>query len=172
MFYHIIKIQDHLKKKDEVLNHMNSWNRHFVDSNISHATKPDQDTFISNTDWGGEEFDWYNFSFSQRDKKSIYDFVGNGDARITKCWFHQYYPHSGSNIGFHNHSGSDLAFIYYLELEDSSLRTIFINPEDYSEVIPDVVEGDLLCFNSNVWHCALPNDTNTRKSFISFNVNF
>jgi len=160
--YKIIKIKNHLDNKKRILERIQKY-RYSYDQD-------DGEGFISNTDWDCElKFNWYDFSFSQDDKKYLSESISGA---ITRCWFNQYYPLSNSTHGFHDHDGSDLVFIYYLELEDFNLRTILVNPKDNTQIIPNVIEGDLLCFPSNVLHSSPKNNTNTRKTIISFNLNF
>ena len=66
----------------------------------------------------------------------------------------------------------NLASIYYVELPDESLITILKDPETGEEIIPDVKEGQILTFASDILHRAPRNLTNSRKTAIAFNIMF
>ena len=66
----------------------------------------------------------------------------------------------------------DFTNIYYVELDDKSLTTILKDPETDEEIIPDVKEGQILTFGADILHKSPRNFTNTRKTVISFNVEF
>ena len=65
-----------------------------------------------------------------------------------------------------------LASIYYVELPDRSLTTILKDPETGEEIIPDVKEGQILTFASDILHKSPRNLSNTRKTVIPFNIMF
>ena len=66
----------------------------------------------------------------------------------------------------------NLASIYYVELPDESLITILKDPETGKEIIPDVKEGQILTFGADILHRSPRNFTDSRKTVISFNVEF
>ena len=76
----------------------------------------------------------------------------------------------------HSHYGdahrNDLANIYYIELKDKSLRTVLKNPKTGKEIIPRVKEGQILTFDANMYHKSPRNFSSTRKTVISFNIEF
>ena len=97
---------------------------------------------------------------------------------ITKEWFNQYYPNSGSDHPWHHHSRPNgdwvngIACVYYIELKDKSLRTVLKNPKTGKEIIPRVKEGQILTFDANMYHKSPRNFSSTRKTVISFNIEF
>ena len=66
----------------------------------------------------------------------------------------------------------NLASLYYVELPDKSLTTILKDPETGKEIIPDVKEGQILTFASDILHRAPRNFSNNRKTVIPFNIMF
>ena len=84
---------------------------------------------------------------------------------------------SGRIFDWYNYSFSQAdkeiickVLIYFVELNHLDLRTILIDPFTKEEVIPEVHEGDLLFFSSNILHRSPSNNTDTRKTVISFNI--
>jgi ectoine hydroxylase-related dioxygenase (phytanoyl-CoA dioxygenase family) len=55
-------------------------------------------------------------------------------------------------------------------LDDKSLGTILRESDSQLEVQPEVREGEILFFPSNIWHRSPPNNTNTRKTVVPFNI--
>ena len=169
--YVIIKVKDHSSNKEKILSKIGENNYQY-----HHPEITDHYSNVSNTDWdSGRIFDWYNYSFSQADKEIIYKVIQNHPtshkgARINNSWFNQYEPNSGSEHPFHVHDEVDLVLIYFVELNHLDLRTILIDPLTKEEVIPEVHEGDLLFFSSNILHRSPSNNTDTRKTVISFNI--
>ena len=171
--YYVLNLRDHHLNKKKIL------------SMISHKGECVDDGYsvISKTDWNNQErenFNWYSFSLSKRDSISYSKFLYNkfkkSDARIEHLWFNQYDPNSGSNHIFHTHYNeldqNDLAAIYYVELEDKSLRTILKHPKTGKEIIPRVKEGQILTFDARIPHMSHPNFSNSRKTVLSFNLRF
>ena len=171
--YYVLNLRDHHLNKKKIL------------SMISHKGECVDDGYsvISKTDWNNQErenFNWYSFSLSKRDSVSYSKFLYNkfkkSDARIEHLWFNQYDPNSGSNHIFHTHYNeldqNDLAAIYYVELEDKSLRTILKHPKTCKEIIPRVKEGQILTFDARIPHMSPPNFSNSRKTVLSFNLRF
>ena len=171
--YYVLNLRDHHLNKKKIL------------SMISHKGECVDDGYsvISKTDWNNQErenFNWYSFSLSKRDSVSYSKFLYNkfkkSDARIEHLWFNQYDPNSGSNHIFHTHYNeldqNDLAAIYYVELEDKSLRTILKHPKTGKEIIPRVKEGQILTFDARIPHMSPPNFSNSRKTVLSFNLRF
>ena len=107
-------------------------------------------------------------------EKYICQKYGVNGIDVRRQWFNQYYKNSGSDHPYHNHSSeknlNDLTCIYYVELENKSLRTILKNPRTGKEVIPRSKEGQILIFDATILHKSPRNYTDTRKSVISFNI--
>ena len=168
--YYITKVRDHHKNKEKILWAISTVNGRNYDDGISK---------ISNTDWPSQQervnFDWYNYSLSERDRNSytrlIYKKFGKDTCSIKSIWYNQYDPHSGTEHTWHSHNLS-LASIYYVELKDKSLRTILEHPKTGKEIVPRVNEGEILTFHPGIKHMSPPNYTDTRKTIIAFNVLF
>jgi hypothetical protein len=168
--YYITKVRDHHKNKEKILWAISTVNGRNYDDGISK---------ISNTDWPSQQervnFDWYNYSLSERDRNSytrlIYKKFGKDTCSIKSIWYNQYDPHSGTEHTWHSHNLS-LASIYYVELKDKSLRTILEHPKTGKEIVPRVNEGEILTFDPGIKHMSPPNYTDTRKTIIAFNVLF
>tara|TARA_B100000029_G_C17208562_1_gene827156 strand:- start:176 stop:721 length:546 start_codon:yes stop_codon:yes gene_type:complete len=170
--FYIRKVKDHSLNKKKLLDIMSGVNQPYRNTD-----NPNPYSYISNTDWNLSQvgWNWFEAGFSERDKKSYFKFLNRKfkatDFRLGKTWFNQYSKRSGSEHGFHNHEGSNqLTNIYYLELKDKSLRTILKHPETDKDIIPRVNEGDLLTFDSLIFHKSPPNFTDNRKTIISFNT--
>jgi hypothetical protein len=69
---------------------------------------------------------------------------------------------------WHNHNCSWSA-VYYVELSKDSPRTQLIEPYSSNIITPNVNEGDILIMPGNVEHCSPPNQSDNRKTIISFN---
>tara|TARA_R100000742_G_C4232040_1_gene53406 strand:- start:120 stop:659 length:540 start_codon:yes stop_codon:yes gene_type:complete len=172
--YCITKVGDHYLNKERII------------STISYKGRFYEDSFgdkISKTDWlsrGEQKVNWYNYGFSERDRKSytkfLYKKFGKKETIITETWFQQYDKNSGTQHKFHNHYSEEtpnsLTNIYYVELGDKSLRTILIHPKTGKEIIPRVKEGQILTFDATILHRSPPNLSDSRKTVISFNILF
>ena len=176
-FYHVLKVKDHHLNKERILSEVSKKNQSYRNTDIT-----DRFSYISNTDWSNQQdgvvFDWYTYSFSERDRESyvklIHKKFGKNISSITTIWFNQYYANSGCEHAFHDHvsTSCDLTNIYYVELPDRSLRTVLKHPTTGKEIIPNVREGDIITFRSDILHKSPPNYTNTRKTVIAFNLKF
>ena len=173
--YYIRDVKDHLIYKDKILSNISK-----NDYVMHNPEIKDYASFISNTDWKFADNTWFSFSLSERDQKEyvkfIYDKFKKTDLKINVAWFNQYYKNSGSEHNYHVHhsklSPNVSTNIYYVQLEDKSLRTILKHPKTGKEVIPRVKEGQMLTFDAKIQHRSPRNFTNTRKTVISFNVRF
>ena len=131
---------------------------------------------------------WFSFALSERDRERYYKSIHkkfDPSPRVSKLkskidipdsWFNQYEPHSDSEHPMHCHWGDDtrnnLTSIYYVELEDKSLRTVIRHPITLKAFVPPVKEGQILTFDATIWHSSPKNNTPTRKTIVSFNTNF
>ena len=179
-FYYIRDVKDHASKKKEIL-----WRTSQNNYRYSHNESKDAlqtNDFISNTDYVLDNADWFEYALSKKDQLAYGTFLHNKFQQdlwgVTVAWFQQYDKNSGSQHGWHNHIAPDnripdnLTNIYYVELEDKSLRTILKHPKTGKEIIPRVKEGQMLSFDAKIMHKSPPNYTNTRKTIISFNIRF
>ena len=178
-FYYIRDVKDHASKKKEIL-----WRTSQNNYRYSHnESKTGQNNdFISNTDYVLDNADWFEYALSKKDQLAYGTFLHNKFQQdlwgVTVAWFQQYDKNSGSQHGWHNHIPPDnrivdnLTNIYYVELEDKSLRTILKHPKTGKEIIPRVKEGQMLSFDARIQHMSPPNFSKSRKTVISFNVKF
>ena len=67
---------------------------------------------------------------------------------------------------WHNHPRVQFTNVYYIELPDG-MKTELWGEEDI-----DVKEGDILTFPSYIFHQSKVNNTNKRKTVVSFNTSF
>ena len=174
--YYILSVKDHKHNKENILSKISQDKNSSFCKNLDIT---DDYSIISNTDYNNQGFSsWFSEAFSLRDQLNYKEFIskkyGKKNLEIIASWFNQYYKMSGSEHPFHNHAGEefsvDLVSVYYVELEDKSLRTILKHPRTGKEIVPRVKEGQILTFDSRVDHRSPRNYTDTRKTIISFNV--
>jgi len=128
------------------------------------------DQKISNTDWHLSE--QYDRPYGQVLVPRILEEInkGNGIAYkslyIQNFWHQQY--EQGDYHGWHTHGDAIYSSVYYAELPEGSATTFRINGEERQF---DVQEGDYIVFPSFIEHCSKPNNTGTRKTIVSLNLN-
>ena len=83
------------------------------------------------------------------------------NCQIKNYWFQQY--NKGSSHGWHNHTNSHFANVYFVECPKGS-STKFKNFE------VDCEEGDLLTFPAFLPHSSPIIENDTRKTVIAFNI--
>ena len=90
---------------------------------------------------------------------------------LIDTWYQVYNKHSGGFHSFHDHAdeGSQISAIFYVKLHDKELLTQFRIGD--SVVTPDAEEGDIIIFDSNIYHASPPNYTDHDKIIVSFNFN-
>ena len=182
-FYHIFNVKEHRQNKEKILNRI---------AHIGTSLSTDGGNPISKSDYyierGSVETEWFTYGMSYDDRISFYHSISKrfdpsrrisktvSNIRITSTWFNQYEPNSGSEHPFHNHwkinEQNSLTSIYYVELEDNSLRTIVEDPKTHKEVALKVKEGQILTFDATIPHRSPRNNTDTRKTVIAFNSIF
>ena len=86
---------------------------------------------------------------------------------IKELWFQQYYKMNYHN--WHDHILYHWVAIYYVELDDSSPKTMFKNflGETFQ---PDIKEGDIVIFPGFLKHKSPTNKTNSRKTVVTCNI--
>ena len=166
--YHVFRVKDQYSNKERILSEIYKKGRFLYRST-------DSPSYISNTDWSKDDYNWFFKELSENDQLRYRTFISKKFGKsllILDSWFNQYYAGSGSAHDVHDHEGCDLTAIYYVELSDRSLGTILKHPTTGKEISPNVKEGDIITFRSNIFHRSPPNFTNTCKTVISFNVSF
>tara|TARA_B100000287_G_scaffold263968_1_gene248413 strand:+ start:819 stop:1430 length:612 start_codon:yes stop_codon:yes gene_type:complete len=200
-FYSILDVKDHLKNKEKILNRISNVGGELPTegnpisrSDYRHRDQRDQwNSFLSQGNFlsGGTEgllTPWFSFALSERDRERYGELIYKkfdplprvsklrSKLDIVDTWFNQYEPHSESEHPIHCHWAPDthnnLTNIYYVELEDNSLTTIVTDPITHEEFVPPVKEGQILTFDATIWHRSPKNNTDSRKTVISFNTNF
>ena len=201
MLYTVVDVIDHSIMKESVLDLIDNMpskdvgvNTINLDDNYTDL-ECDYSSHISKTNWQDEIFGeewaqiWPHF-LSPEDQIRVVNSIKNNypdrdwsSGEVTESWFNQYIAEYGSEHPWHHHAESErkagqknpcinLASIYYVELPDESLITILKDPETGKEIIPDVKEGQILTFASDILHKSPRNLSNTRKTVIPFNIMF
>jgi len=88
---------------------------------------------------------------------------------IQNTWYQQYIK-KDKHL-WHCHNESNWSNIYYLELPKTT-ETLFFDTIKNETKRVEVVEGQLLTFPSSLIHCSPENNTDDRKTIISFNSDF
>ena len=201
MLYTVVDVIDHSIMKDSVLDLIDNMPSKDVGVNSINLDDDytdlgyDYTSHISRTNWKDEIFGeewaqiWPHF-LSPADQIQVVNSIKNNypdkdwsSGEVTESWFNQYIAESGSEHPWHHHAESErkagqknpcinLASIYYVELPDESLITILKDPETGEEIIPDVKEGQILTFATDILHRAPRNFSNSRKTAIAFNIMF
>ena len=86
---------------------------------------------------------------------------------IHNSWFQQY--ENKDKHSWHVHPTCQFSNVYYLELPNKDLVTEF---KDKKIDVKEVEEGCLITFPSYIYHRSSINNTNKRKTIISFNSSF
>lgn len=123
-------------------------------NNNHHTERPYFSTFLSVID-----------EFSKR----FMQYYCVKDFTIINCWFQQYYKND--NHSWHNHSQTNISWVYYVELDDKHHGTEFYDTINKEKFKLDVKEGDIVVFPSFVPHRSPAIVTDDRKTIISCNVN-
>ncbi len=185
-FYYIKKVKDHKKNRKGLLELFYAYGSNFYPRQSYTIVDHDGDytSVVSNTNWEktNHQEPTFSIALSQRDQISFKEFVckkyNKEGIVIQDQWFNQYYSGTGSDHPWHTHHdpsspvNNDLSCIYYIELEDKSLRTVFLNPDNGKEFVPPVNEGEIVIFKSDIPHKSPRNFTKTRKTVVSFNLRF
>ena len=201
MLYTVVDVIDHSTMKEFVLDLIDNMpskdvgeytvnlDDEYTDLNYdytSHIIKTNWQDDIFGEEWAQI---WPHF-LSPSDQFQVVNSIKNNypdrdwsSGEVTESWFNQYIAESGSDHPWHHHVDSarkageknpsiHLASIYYVELPDRSLTTILKDPETGKEIIPDVKEGQILTFATDILHKSPRNLSNNRKTVIPFNIMF
>lgn len=163
MFLH--SFLDHSKYKQKLLDSINNMS---IDTNTIKAVNKDK---ISRTDFFlPKEVERPYLKFFNEIINPITEEMckrlNSSYYEILYTWFQQY--NHGDVHNWHNHTGSQFANVFFVELEDNSIGTEFLDPKYNIKV----KEGDLITFPSYLYHRSPINLTQTRKTIISFNSSF
>jgi len=92
------------------------------------------------------------------------------ECEVRGMWYQQYIK---NNIhGWHTH-GENYTGVYYLELPKNAPKTELIDQYDiHKKITIEATEGDVVIFPSFIFHRAPKITNDTRKTIISFNLQF
>ena len=90
------------------------------------------------------------------------------EFNIRNGWFQQYFKQDTHE--WHYHGGTNLSFVYFLELENNKESTEFYDLENKKVFQLDVKEGDILTFPAYMPHRSPIIKTANRKTIISCNI--
>jgi hypothetical protein len=125
---------------------------------------------ISNTDWSlpREQKREYLDYFSEIIKPYMFKIASklySESWNIHNFWFQQYLK--SDNHNWHTHPDCQFTNVYFVELPDESLSTQILGHEKVK-----AKEGELLTFPAYFYHRSPINNSNKRKTIISFNSSF
>jgi len=89
--------------------------------------------------------------------------------KIINVWFQQYLKNDIHQ--FHFHGGSNISFVYYVELKNKKESTEFYDIINKDVFQLNVKEGDIIIFPSHIPHRSPAIKTKNRKTIISCNLN-
>ena len=92
------------------------------------------------------------------------------DFDVVNGWFQQYQTTDIHN--WHFHGNTNVACVYFLELEKKEDSTLLYDPDTMLKYQHDVEEGDILVFPGCVPHCSPALTNSERKTIIGFNLSF
>ena len=162
----IDKFPEHEKYKDQTLK--------LINSDPSGKNLKKGNTMDIFSDWSTDNYStklyWRNIG------EPIYQYVKNvttemgyRNASLANFWYQQY--NKGGKHGWHVHEYCMFTSVYYLEFPEGSPRTEFKNTMTNEVFVPDVEEGDIMIFPSFIAHRSPINDTDNRKTILSWNIN-
>ena len=94
------------------------------------------------------------------------DTLGYDQVTYSNFWYQQY--NKGGKHGWHVHTRTMFTSVYYLEYPEGSPKTEFMHPLSKEISSIDVEEGDILTFPSFIIHRAQENNTENRKTILSW----
>jgi hypothetical protein len=130
---------------------------------------------ISKTDWNvpkdyNREYLNYFYNIIQEHMYKMCDFLHTDKWIITNAWFQQY--KNTDRHDWHTHTNCHFTSVFYLELPEKRYSTQIFNSFTKKIIKVNVKEGDILTFPSYLNHRSIVNNSNKRKTIISFNSNF
>lgn len=91
---------------------------------------------------------------------------GYDQVLFSNYWYQQYVK--GGKHGWHVHTRTMFTSVYYLEYPEGSPQTEFMNTLTKETFAIDSEEGDILTFPSFIIHRAKENNTENRKTILSW----
>lgn len=130
------------------------------------------DFFIN---YEGEEMPPYADTIIDVIKPYLADFSDQRRIAFTDMWFQSAYK--GMKHGIHNHGHSGWSSVIYVEFDPrvhtaTHFYSPFNNPwSGRLEVFsPPVKEGDMIIFPATIAHEALPNESDKKRTIVSYNL--
>ncbi len=133
------------------------------------------DVHINRNDYhlsSNAERDWVKLFYPQFEKECLTfaKSMGFSSFEITAMWYQQY---GGGDVhGWHHHGGSNYSGVFYLENEGDVFTTEFINSKSKEVFSVTIKEGEVCFFPAFVLHQSPKNFFNSKKTIISFNIDF
>ena len=158
-----------------IVNSIDNYNHHNKKLlNLIARTPKSKFESITSTDWNMPKnahrpYLDYFIELVMPELNKIADFLSMSKYDIHNTWFQQYYKDDTHT--WHNHAGCNFTNVYYIELPDNNKTEIY-NEVNNSIINLDVKEGDLVTFPGYMSHRSKPNQSNKRKTVISFNTSF
>jgi len=141
---------------------------------FTRLSEPFDNVNITKSDWETNRWDhsrpWANTLMEHLGPHlgEVTKLLGYVEYKIHELWFQQYEKSSGH--GWHVH-GSNWTNVYFLEFPEDCPKTEFIDPLTQITVQQfNVKEGDVLTFPSYVIHRAPVNNSDNRKTIVSWNM--
>jgi hypothetical protein len=145
----------------------------FIEEDFVGKSVDDNNDKIVKTDWYTDRklmkpYLHYLYPYLTKHMSEVYDAVGHDIPKYTDFWYQQY--DSKDKHKWHQHRGCCWANVYYVELQNTTQRTMLKDPFSKEIIIPEVEEGDIITFPGLIWHCSPENLNEERKTVVAFNV--
>ena len=108
-------------------------------------------------------------------KPYLADFTEQRRVEFTDMWFQTAFK--GNSHGLHNHGHSGWSSVIYVEFHPQfHTPTKFISPfnnpwnGNLVDFMPEVQEGDMIIFPATIAHEAMPNQSEVRRTIVSYNL--
>ena len=156
----ILDVPEHNQYKDQLLKLIDEMPNNSLDG-------------VSKSDWNlpkslkRKYLDLFYNKIIGSSMNKLKDYFKSAGWRIESSWFQQY--NKNSYHQWHNHTNTNWANSYFLELPDPRFKTQIKNKNKIIEY--SIKEGQLLCFPAYLLHRSKPNG-NKRKTIIAFNSSF
>ena len=159
------KLNNHFKIKNKLLDSIKNSEKSTFNNGIDLITYTD---YFNETPLKSKPY----FPIFHLNANDYYDILVKKyctkEFEITKGWFQQYFKQDTHE--WHYHGGTNLSFVYFLELENNKESTEFYDLENKKVFQLDVKEGDILTFPAYMPHRSPIIKTTNRKTIISCNI--
>ena len=163
-YYFIQEMPEHEKIKDIFL-------EEFLQADFEPAFSDGEQISISDWKWNRVPRNW-TAGFKTLIiplLKDLCDEMYADNAVMNQTWFQQYYKNDYH--GWHVHTGVNYSGVYLLECPDG-METEFFDVTTGEKFELGLKEGDIITYPGNVLHRSKPNDSNSRKTIVAWNVDF